>query len=80
MHLYMQQVWIAATAIVGFCMFTVPSPSTIIVALESPKPSLKHSTNDWLLSDVTLLIVRLAGLANVDVSGEVTWGSKPASP
>ena len=61
-------------------MIIVPSPSTIIVALESPKPSLKHSTNDWLFSDVTLLIVRLAGLANVDVSGEVTWGNAPAAP
>ena len=27
-----------------------------------------------------LLIVRLAGLANVDVSGEVTWGNKAAIP
>ena len=61
-------------------MFIVPSPSTIIVALESPEPSLKHSTNDWLFSDVTLLIVRLAGLANVVVSGEVTWGNKGAAP
>ena len=46
----------------------------------SPKPSLKHSTNDWLFPHVTLLIVRLAGLANVDVSGEVTWGNTPATP
>ena len=61
-------------------MFIVPSPSTINVALESPKPSLTHSTNDWLFSDVTLLIVRLAGLANVDVSGEVTWDNKAATP
>ena len=61
-------------------MFIVSSPSTINVALESPKPSLKHSTNDWLFSDATLLIVRLAGLANVDVSGEVTWGNKAATP
>ena len=61
-------------------MITVPSPSTIIVALESPEPSLKHSTNDWLFSHVTLLIVRLAGLANVVVSGEFTWGNKVATP
>ena len=47
---------------------------------KSPEPSLKHSTNDWLLSNVTLLIVRLAGLANVVVSGEVTWGNKAATP
>ena len=70
----------APIAIVGFCVFIVPSPSTINVALESPKPSLKHSTNDWLFSDVTLLIVRLAGLANVVVSCEVTWGNKAATP
>ena len=61
-------------------MFIVPSPSTINVALESPKPSLKHSTNDWLFSDATLLIVRLAGFANVVVSGDVTWGNKAATP
>ena len=72
--------YIAVIATIRFCMFIVPSPSTINVALESPKPSLKHSTNDWLFSDVTLLIVRLAGLANVDVSGEVTWDNTPAIP
>ena len=73
-------IYIAVIAIIRYCMFIVPSPSTIMVALESPKPSLKHSTNDWLFSDVILLIVRLAGLANVDVSCEVTWGNKAATP
>ena len=73
-------IYIAVISTIRICMSTVPSPSTIIVALESPKPSLKHSTNDWLLSNVTLLIVRLAGLANVVVSGEVTWGNKSATP
>ena len=76
----MQHVCIPVIAIFRFCMFIVPLPSTIIIALESPKRSLKHSTNDWLFSDVTLLIVRLAGLANVDVSGEVTWDNKAATP
>ena len=42
--------------------------------------SLFHATNDWLFSDVILLIVRLAGLANVVVSGEVPWGNTPATP
>ena len=81
-HLNLQPVhiYIAVVALMRFHMFIVPPPSTIIVALESPKPSLKHSTNDWLFSDVILLIVRLAGLANVVVSGEVTWGNKSATP
>ena len=46
---------------------------------KSPEPSLKHSTNDWLLSNVALLIVRRAGLANIVVSGEVTWCNKAAT-
>ena len=33
-----------------------------------------------MFSDVILLIVKLAGLANVDLSGEVTWDNKAATP
>ena len=58
------------------CVVIEPLPSTIIVALLLPKPSLKHSTNELLFSDVILWIVKLAGLADGDVSGEVTWGSE----
>ena len=57
-----------------FDMVIEPLPSTMIVALDNPELLLKHSTYDWLFSDVTLWIVKLAGLANVDVSCDFTWG------
>ena len=35
-------------------MVETHQPSTMSVALDIPEPSLEHSTNDWLFSDVTL--------------------------
>ena len=43
------------------------------VAFDISVRLLKHSTNDWLFSDVTLWIVKLAGLVN-GTSTELTWG------
>ena len=37
-----------------FDMVNEPLHTTMIVALDIPEPSLEHSTNDWLFSDVTL--------------------------
>ena len=54
----------------------VPSPSTIIVAFDIPKPSLKQPTREQLFLDVILLIVKLAGLADGDVSGVLTCGKE----
>ena len=48
------------------------SPSTKIVALDVNKMSSEQPTNERLFSDVILLIVMVAGLADVDVSGELT--------
>ena len=47
----------------------------MIVALDIPELPLEHSTNDRLFSDVTLRIVMLAGLANINVSCDLTWGN-----
>ena len=58
-----------------FDMVIEPLPSTMIVALDNPELWLKHFTNDWLFSDVTLWIVMLAGLANSCVSSVLTWGN-----
>ena len=54
----------------------VPSPSTIIVAFDIPKPSLEQPTKERLFLDVILLIVKLAGLADGDVSGVLTCGKE----
>ena len=55
------------------------SPSTKIDALDVNKLSLEQLTNKWLFSDVILPIVMVAGLANGDVSGELTCSiSSPA--
>ena len=53
-----------------------PSPSTIIVAFDIPKPSLEQPTKEQLFLDVILLIVKLAGLADGDVSDVLTCGKK----
>jgi len=58
----------------------VPSPSTIIVAFDIPKPSLEQPTKEQLFLDVILLIVKLAGLADGDVSGVLTCGKEWGSP
>ena len=42
--------------------------------------SIFYCTSDWLFFDVTLLIVGLARLADVVVSGEVNWDTTPATP
>ena len=54
----------------------VPSPSTIIVAFDIPKPSLEQLTKEQSFLDVILLIVMLAGLADGDVSGVLTCGKE----
>ena len=58
----------------------MPSPSTVIVAFDIPKPALEQPTKEQLFLDVILLIVKLAGLADGDVSGVLTCGKKRGSP
>ena len=58
----------------------MPSPSTTIVAFDIPKPALEQPTKEQLFLDVILLIVKLAGLADGDVSGVLTCGKKRGSP
>ena len=61
-------------------IFIVPSPSTIIVAFDIPKPSLEQFTKERLFLDVILLMVMLAGLADGDLSGVLTCGKEVGNP